>query len=74
MKRAHILYYILLLNLFLGIHQGNLALWKEGCAVPEAVYPCPVHALPLEDQSLLKQGIPVASPEELTARLEDLLS
>ncbi len=74
MKHAHILYYILLLNLFLGVHQGKLALWEEGSCVPKAVYPCPIHTLPQEDQSLLAQGIPIDSPEELTARLEDLLS
>lgn len=74
MKHPHILYCILLASLYLGIHQGKLALWKEGCPHPEAVYPCTVASLPEADRALLEKGIPIDSPEALTARLEDFLS
>ena len=74
MKQMHILYYMLAANLFLGIYRGQLALWKEGCTLPQTVYPCAVASLPEADRALLEQGIPIGSREELTRRLEDLLS
>lgn len=74
MKHAHILYYIVTATLFLGIHRGKLALWKAGDPYPQTVYPCSVTSLPEADRALLEEGIPIRSREELTARLEDLLS
>ena len=74
MKLPHILCYVLLANLFLGTHEGMLALWQEGRSAPEEIYPCKVQQLPAEDQALLKKGIPIGSRAELTARLEDFLS
>lgn len=70
----HILCYLFAIHLFLGIYQGKLALWKEGCTVPEQIYPLQVQSLPAADQALLEQGIPLDSPQALTQRLEDLLS
>ena len=74
MKLPHTIYYVLLASLFLGTHQGRLALWKQEDPRPLAVYPCTVSALPAADQELLARGIPIQSEEELTALLEDLLS
>ena len=74
MKLLHILCYVLLANLFLGTHQGMLALWKEGQSVPVKTYPYAVSLLPDEDQALLEKGIPIDSKAELTARLEDFFS
>ena len=74
MKRKRFLRHFILLGLFLGIYKGQLALWQENAAVPESVYPCQVRMLPEADRRLLDQGIPIRSREELTSRLEDLMS
>lgn len=74
MRSPHILYYIAALGYTLGIHQGQLAIWKDGQAEPVKSFPFSVAALPLEDQQLLAEGIRIENLNELTARLEDYLS
>ena len=74
MKTKHIACHIALAGMFLGIYRGQLALWKEHAATPEEIYPCRICTLPEADRLLLEDGIPIRSRQELTARLEDLLS
>lgn len=75
MKYPHtLLYSILALGFTLGIHRGKVALWKDTCPEPVAVFPLYAAHLPGEDQQLLRQGIHAETVFELTARLEDYLS
>ena len=75
MKLPHtLLYTIALLGFTLGIHQGQLALWKDGQAEPLKTYPLFTATLPQQDQQLLAEGIRAESLSDLTARLEDYLS
>ena len=74
MKSKQFLSRIVLAGMFLGIYQGQLALWQDNAAVPAKIYPCQIQTLPEADRLLLEQGIPVQSRKELTSRLEDLLS
>lgn len=64
----------LLLILYLGQHQGFLALWSSGRSVPASILPCRVDMLPKHDQKMLESGIPISSSDELTKLLQDYLS
>lgn len=66
--------WILLAGMTLGIFQGHVALWRDGSAEPETVYPYPAALLPPVDQAALANGIPAGSPETLARLLEDFLS
>lgn len=65
---------LLLLVGYLGLYNGNLALWRENCSVPDQVLPYRVEMYPEADQLALKKGIPYHSEEELNRLLEDFLS
>ena len=61
-------------GLLLGIHEGRIALWRDGSADPIQVFPYPVSSYPLRDQQLLSAGIPINSTSRLHSLLEDYLS
>ena len=65
---------VLALSLYLGVHNGNLALFREGHAVPVQVYPRSVEAYPRKDQLALSAGIPITSKQQLAELLEAYLS
>ena len=65
---------ILVLSLYLGIHNGKLALFREGNTVPLQVYPSAVDTYPKKDQLALRAGIPITSRKQLTELLEAYLS
>ena len=48
-----------------------MAVFHQGAAAPETVLEMPAEALPETDRAALAQGIPVNTPEELAALLED---
>ena len=54
-----------------GLWQGHVAVFHQGAATPETVLEMPADALPEADRAALAQGIPVNTPEELAALLED---
>lgn len=64
----------LLLVFLLGIHEGRIALWKDGDSTPWRVFPYPVAALPLQTQQQLQKGMRVDTMEDLDRLLENLLS
>ena len=76
MHRMNHRYLSLLLaaGLYLGCFRGYVALWKEGAAEPDVIYPCKVTLLPPADRQALAEGIPVRSEKELAHLLEDFLS
>ena len=74
MKKHRQLYLALIFGFMLGIHRGNIALWKNGQAEPAHVFPYRADTLPPEIRSALAAGISVDSLEELEALAENYLS
>lgn len=77
MKRTQICRHLclfLLLGFLLGIHDGRIALWKDGQAEPWKIFPYPASALPAQTQQELSRGIRVDSMEDLDRLLENFLS
>lgn len=64
----------LLLGFLLGIHEGRIALWKDGDSNPWRVFPYPAAVLPTQTQQQLQKGIRVDTMEDLDRLLENLLS
>ena len=66
--------YLLALYLLLGSWKGYLALFEKGSEEPRQIFPCPVDALPEEDQRALEAKIPIRNQRDLQNALEDYLS
>jgi len=64
---------VILLGFLLGIHDGHIALWKDGQDEP-TVFPYRAQMLPEQDQERLKAGIRIESGTQLHQILEDYLS
>lgn len=73
MKKYSHLYLALILSFILGIHEGNIALWKEGSAVPDRVFPYQARMLPPEARRMLEKGIRFESMEQLEDMAENYL-
>ena len=69
-----IMAFILSLGLYLGLHNGYLALWKDDSSKPVRIYPYHISLYPKMDKELLKKGVPIASEAEFSQRMEDYLS
>ena len=63
---------LVLLCLFPGLHEGYLAL-KEGETVKH-IFPYRIELYTQTDEQLLRSGIPLPTPAELAAALEDYFS
>ena len=74
MKIFRMLLPVLVLSLYLGVHNGNLALFRQGHTAPIQVYPHPISAYPIKEQNALKAGIPITSKRQLAELLEAYLS
>ncbi|MBO5953953.1 MAG: hypothetical protein J6Q53_07540 [Oscillospiraceae bacterium] len=74
MKKYRNIYCMLLLGFLLGIHNGNVALWKTDDPKPLRVFPYAASSLPEADRKLLEKGIPIDSLGELTRLIEDYFS
>ena len=74
MKFFRMILPVLALSLYLSVHNGNLALFREGHTVPVQVYPRSVEAYPKKDQLALSVGIPITSKQQLAQLLEAYLS
>ena len=72
--KKNLLLLSLLLSFLLGCHNGYVALWTDGSANPNQVFPYPVISLPPEDQKALENGIHIESTRQLAQLLEDYLS
>ena len=64
----------LLLGLYLGLHNGYLALWETNSTKPLEVFPYRCDIYPKIDQQQLLKGIPVDTQDELKTILGDFLS
>ena len=64
---------MLILGFLLGIHDGKLALWREGVAHPEQIYDIREDTLPPADRLRLRQGIRLPDREDVWELLENYL-
>ena len=66
--------WMILLCGYLGLYQGNLALFLDGQTHPVEIFPRTVQIYPEADRRALSQGIPFSSESEMHRLLEDYLS
>lgn len=62
------------LSFLLGIQDGYIALWKDGCSEPVEIFPFRAQMLPKADQEALEKGIRIENAEQLARLVEDYLS
>ena len=74
MLKYHYLLSVIAISFLLGIHEGNVALWKTGETGPIYVSSVKASSLPASDQERLSIGIPVEDEAALRQLLEDYLS
>ncbi len=65
---------VFILSMYLGIRDGNVALFQRHSEEPVAVYSMQVSMLPERDRQALREGIPIHSRLQLAQLLEDYLS
>lgn len=53
-------------------YEGDIALFKEGCDEPVAVYSIPAEGINAADRELLREGIRLQGLSDVTRLLEDL--
>lgn len=73
-RYARIICSLLLMGFLLGIHEGRVAIWREGEEKPWRVLPYPAIVLPSATQAQLKQGIRIDTMDDLERLLDNLLS
>ena len=73
-KYSQILALLLTAFITLGIHNGNVALWKGEDPQPHTVFSVPVDTLPNNIRRQLEKGITITSEHQLHSFLESLLS
>lgn len=74
MKRISQMLCIVLLGFLLGIHKGQIALWKDEDPKPIKIFPYSAKMLPVADRRALEEGIRFESKEDLLRIMEDYLS
>lgn len=62
---------ILLAGFLLGIHDGRVAIWKDGCSQPYRVIPCPAFLLTRSQQDALAAGIPIRNMTDVEKLIRD---
>ena len=65
---------LLMLTLYLGQHQGYLALFEKDSDIPSQIFPYKISQYPPNDQRILNEGTVITSPLQLAKLLEDYLS
>ena len=74
MRRCRQKYLALILTFFLGMREGNIALWQSGCAEPAQVFPYRAETLPPTVRAALENGIFFTTSEEAMETAENFLS
>ena len=64
----------ILLSLYLGLHNGNIALFQTGNPEPVQIYGIHIRSLPPEEQHALSSGIRIRDHLHLARLLENYLS
>ena len=65
---------LLLFGFLLGVHEGKVALFRDGSTKPMKVFPYDISMLPEADQKRLKDGVYADSLNELRKIVQDYLS
>ena len=65
---------LLVCSLYLGLHNGYIALWSTQQEKPLQVFPYKAALYPKIDRYALEEGLPIGNEAELEKFLEDLLS
>lgn len=73
-RKSRFLAAIFLAGFLIGVHDGRIALWKDGSKTPWKVFPYSVSSLPEDGQNALRKGIRVEGTDELNRLLENFLS
>ena len=73
-KQSSILYSIILFGFLIGIHNGQIALWRDNDPKPIKVFPYRAEILPEADQSALRKGIRINNITDLQRLMQDYLS
>lgn len=68
------LFCIIVLGFLLGIHNGQIALWRDEDPEPIKVFPYSAQMLPVADRRALEEGIRFETKEDLLRLMEDYLS
>ena len=63
----------LMAGFLLGVHNGNIALWKDNNTQPVKVFDYPISNLPEDAQKQLQAGVPVKNLRELRKLAEQYL-
>ena len=74
MKRCRRKYLALILTFFLGLREGNIALWQAGCDEPDRVFPYRAETLPPAVRRALAEGIAFPTSEDALEMAENFLS
>ena len=74
MKRFHRKYLALIFTFFLGLREGNIALWQAGCDEQMRLFPYRAETLPPSVRSALENGMVFNSSEEAMETVENFLS
>jgi len=72
MKRSAL--FMLAMLYYLGLHNGQLAIFKHNASQPLEVFPYSAQVFPETDRAALEKGIPFQNARELHRLLEDYLS
>ena len=67
-------YLALILTFFLGLREGNIALWQAGCDEQMRLFPYRAETLPPSVRSALENGMVFNSSEEAMETVENFLS
>lgn len=73
-KIIHMIYCTMLLGFLLGIHNGQIALWKDEDPQPMMILPYKAESLPIKERMLLKKGIRFDSLEQIEKIVSEYLS
>lgn len=65
---------LFMFSLYLGLHNGYLALWDTQYKQPEQVFPYRAALYPKADMDALSEGIPITDAATLEKLLEDFMS
>ena len=74
MKICRRIHLALILTFFLGLREGNIALWPSGCDEPAQVFPYRAETLPPSVRSALEEGIPFDNAAEALETAENFFS
>ena len=74
MNRCRRKYLALILTFFLGLREGNIALWQAGCDEQMRLFPYRAETLPPSVRSTLEEGMTFATAEDALETAENFLS